>query len=496
MRRIFGYWILFMAVIILQIAPVRANASWLDDWVNQKTSVSPNYFSGQQRGYFTAGSFSARWRPSKTVYPFTAEAPGVDSGCGGIDIFGGALGFINGQQLVQQLQTLLQAAPAVAFNLALNTLCQPCQAIINKIKAIADRLNNIQFNACHDAKVLAVRAVSAVDPVAKKKLAKQVDTKYSVWQGITDMYSTIVGEENGNSTGSSTGTGATPRQINSTKDFLSGCPADVKNLFNSDGQATTTLLYSLGKQFDPANPYDNSTIALMRGLIGDLVFSYENSGIAGSPGAKQLNITYIPPCEQNKGTSIDDFYSGNVYVETGVVPGSTSGSCSKLPVTDGNFIQYMNTKIDAIVNKIKSAQLLGTDVDFVKHMPTPIYSAMKAAILTKQEGAVGSTLADIGARAYAYESLSDLYDRVEHLIEYGQSTISASPSKPHCQVALLDPTLDALKTMRANILKYKGLIEKDYIAHANDTLTLQDLSKNYEMINALANEKINKTFGL
>lgn len=68
--------------------PTIASAAWVDDWLQQKTTTSPNYFSGQQRGYYSGGSFNARW-PNTTSYPVTVEMPRIKSGCGGIDVFTG-----------------------------------------------------------------------------------------------------------------------------------------------------------------------------------------------------------------------------------------------------------------------------------------------------------------------------------------------------------------------------------------------------------------------
>ncbi|MEA2115340.1 MAG: conjugal transfer protein TraH, partial [Thermodesulfobacteriota bacterium] len=44
------------------------SAAWVDDWLNQRTTTSPNYLAGQQRGYYSGGGFSARW-PSTVDYP-------------------------------------------------------------------------------------------------------------------------------------------------------------------------------------------------------------------------------------------------------------------------------------------------------------------------------------------------------------------------------------------------------------------------------------------
>ena len=74
------------ATLALAIAttPALSWSGWVDDWMSQKTSTSPSYYEGAKRGYYTGGSFSARW-PNGTDYPVTVTMPSVKSGCGGID---------------------------------------------------------------------------------------------------------------------------------------------------------------------------------------------------------------------------------------------------------------------------------------------------------------------------------------------------------------------------------------------------------------------------
>ena len=106
-----------------------ARAGFVDDWITQKAETSPGYFEGQKRGYFTGGSFSARW-PQTRDYLMSFEPPRLKFGCGGIDAFMGGFSFMNFEYLVQKLQRILQAAPAAAFDLALKNLCEPCSNVI------------------------------------------------------------------------------------------------------------------------------------------------------------------------------------------------------------------------------------------------------------------------------------------------------------------------------------------------------------------------------
>ena len=118
--------ILLIAALVI---PGTARAGWVDDWLAQNTSNPPDYFAGQKRGYYSGGSFSARW-PNNATYPVTVEPPRIRSGCGGIDIFLGGFSFLNFEYLVQKLQRILMSGGAVAFDLALKTLFEPCSTSI------------------------------------------------------------------------------------------------------------------------------------------------------------------------------------------------------------------------------------------------------------------------------------------------------------------------------------------------------------------------------
>src|SRR3546814_12020168 len=68
----------------------------------------------QARGYVTAGGFSGRVDVHHD-YLTSVTLPKVRAGCGGIDMFLGGMSFLDPDYLVQKLESILQAAPAVAF---------------------------------------------------------------------------------------------------------------------------------------------------------------------------------------------------------------------------------------------------------------------------------------------------------------------------------------------------------------------------------------------
>jgi len=72
------------------------------------------YIKGQQRGYYSGGSFSARMACQKGLF-INRAAPRIKAGCGGLDIFTGGISFMNFDYLVKKTGKDLQAAPAAGF---------------------------------------------------------------------------------------------------------------------------------------------------------------------------------------------------------------------------------------------------------------------------------------------------------------------------------------------------------------------------------------------
>ena len=135
-------------------------------------------------GRLDLGTVGDEQRPS--VFRGT---PRFKVGCGGIDLFMGGFSFLNVNYLVQKFQKILQAAPAMAFDLALSTLCQQCSNIMKSLEALANELNGLQMNDCHDAKVLSAKLVSPFTDNPKIKAEAQQD--FSLETGLTDIYNDI-----------------------------------------------------------------------------------------------------------------------------------------------------------------------------------------------------------------------------------------------------------------------------------------------------------------
>src|SRR3546814_186054 len=118
-----------------------------ESWFDNVTYTSPGSFEDQTRGYLTAGGMSGRVDVHND-YLMSPSLPKVKAGCGGIDMFLGGMSFLDPDYLVQKLESILQAAPAVAFQYLLETLDEKMGNIISKMEEANHFLNLILGNNC------------------------------------------------------------------------------------------------------------------------------------------------------------------------------------------------------------------------------------------------------------------------------------------------------------------------------------------------------------
>lgn len=145
--------IFFLALTLLVLSGQPARADWFSDLTSGIQTNSPAAWEGQKRGYFTGGGFSLRTQTSREPL-LNIQAPRISAGCGGIDVFWGAFSYLNPEYLIQAFQNIMSAAPAYAFKLALQQLCDPCDDVMSALQQMAQAINNIALDECGSAQAL------------------------------------------------------------------------------------------------------------------------------------------------------------------------------------------------------------------------------------------------------------------------------------------------------------------------------------------------------
>lgn len=130
--------------------------------------TSPTAHMGQRRGVLDAGSVVARSRiMNENLISFVP--PSITAGCGGIDIIGGSISAISGDQFQQYLRTIAQNAAGYAFEVALQNMCKSCAETMNYLQRVTQAINQALGNSCQLAKGLVNAGADALNLAHKDK---------------------------------------------------------------------------------------------------------------------------------------------------------------------------------------------------------------------------------------------------------------------------------------------------------------------------------------
>ncbi len=470
MRRKKAIAVVLLLAVFISLMPASdgVKAGFIDDWLSQKTQSGPDYFEGQKRGYFSGGSFSARWKQSNDFIA-SFDPPRLQFGCGGIDAFMGGFSFLNVEYLVQKLQRIMQAAPAMAFDMALNVLCEPCSNIMKSMEALSNYLNQLQLDDCKAGKVVAAKVLDQFS--GNSKIKAEADKTYSITTGLQDLGQklTEVWKSKNNESESS------------IPEMTAGCPGEVNAIFNTGGK---TVLEALGD----LRGLPSSHVDLMRGLIGDVkIVSYTRSD-----GRTDTSAVYIPPCPDNSYVTLDAIYQGETYSKT------VGEVCSKVTDTNANITNWVNNQLSSVSSKISATNIaLGNDEKgFLQVMGLPIHNSLKIAIATNQSPLMMAMLGETAAKTYAFAMIKDAITSARHNVQVAYSIYSkkGASQRANCQAELFDTTVEAMKGLDKAGTQMIGTLYSDYQRVLTEMMSYDDFAKRFEDYHNLATTKLSVMF--
>ncbi len=434
-----------LIVTLLFVSP--GHCGWVDDWITQKTVSNPGSFESQKRGFATAGGASMRWKQSND-YLVTASAPKFSSGCGGIDMFLGGFDFLKYEMLVKKLQSIMgPAAATFAFDIAMNTLCEPCAKGIKSLEAITDRLNQLQLDDCKAQK--ATVAIMKDPSALMSPMETEAVSSFLVTSGIQPLYADVV--DAGRETTTQSVMGA---QGIGKPDLVTGCPTEIRNIFFTPG----SLLNNLATEKGVATGY----IALIRALVGDVEIS------------PNLNYNYLMPCDENSPENVSGFVYGDIYIRD-----LTTNNCDPITVITINGIShtsiagYIRSELETVAQvMLDRGDLMPPQEAFMQTIPGPIYMAMKTDIQAWGESATAATVAgsyvDFASAAYAVAMFNDLYTTIETVLSTAEILVKnkkgtdTGNNQNTCKDHLKDGPFYTLLDMQQAVAKYKVAIGENY----------------------------------
>lgn len=208
----------------------------------------------------------------KSVTLFSFDPPSFSAGCAGVSWHFGGFAFISMDEIRQLVEAVAQASLGVAVDLAMQTLCPQCYAVMSKLRDIANMMRNATADACGMAKQLGEMAKQAFTTNSAGSQTKCADLQTSAnkddsflqsWAGTCntlDKAQDVVGKASASMEKYLQGRG-------------SGSPVD-SDLLASMGNLTHRQLVALGYQ-------DGFTKDFLLSMMGMVVMKPSGSSCAG-----------------------------------------------------------------------------------------------------------------------------------------------------------------------------------------------------------------------
>ncbi len=373
---------------------------------------NPTVIQGQEANYYSGGSLFLR-NPVKNMQLVQFQAPSLTAGCGGIDMFGGAFSYINSDQLVTFGKNMLDSAPGVAFNLAMQVYAPTVSHDFEAFQNFMNQMNNFNLNSCTADYAIAGAATEALgnNQYACKDLGAQGGN-------FADWAAGAVG----------------------CKDDSGSAYSYAENQAGGKQQLTvnTNVVWNALQQQSMYSG-DQSLSEFMMSLSGTIVFDQN-----GNP------TTY--PALANDPTIFNALLNGgqtaNIYkCEDSSTCLQITTQTLALPVGQGlidqvsNYIDGTNGIAQAIAS---DTALTAAQQSFLSSIPFPLLTYMR----TSQESGMNINF-DQFSDAIAYMVLINYLLQTEHVVEnsvanltnYNQSTVNQIVTSINSNVNMLNQKL-------------------------------------------------------
>jgi conjugative transfer pilus assembly protein TraH len=413
--------------------------SWAENWFDAATYSSGGSFNTQTRGYVSGGSFSGRLNLSND-YLMSLQAPKISAGCGGIDGFLGGLAFLDEDYLVQKFQNIMQAAPAVAFDLALKAMCKECSETLTKLEAAVNYLNGIQINECALAKKT-VAVLDKDDPTTLKDMWTEMSGEESLneamdrsWQEAKESMDANNGDP-----------------IADLKKTVAMCPRELKEIFD-EGYVISNMAENMGAE---------DFAEIIRGYVGDVV-------IQSNPEDKIPLAREIEPCAANDVTNVKAMLYGYAEKKT------ERGVCEE-DDDDGGVLNIVQEMLDNISEKIKSGKAFNEEEkNFINNTSTvPVYTMLSTAAKNGVLSETVDSIDEIVALGYSYYMMSSLYDNTARMFRQAKKSINTSTySHKYCNIELYTPQIEKFKGMQKRLEKTKDAFKESYLVELQNYQTI------------------------
>ncbi len=427
-----------LIVIFLLTSPI-ASADWTDDWFASSTSSGASSYKNQQRGFYSAGSYSARLNVSNDPL-LSISPPRISAGCGGVDVFLGGMTMLDPDYLVDKLQNMISAAPAIAFDTAMKVMSKELSETMKSFEKIINDLNSIQVNDCQWASKLGEPVGDYIGTAASNRL-RTLDGK--VGQALGSVTSWYEGTENQ--------TASNQEPTEDIKQLTVDCPTQFKNIFK-----TGSLLQNAADEFG------FSYVDTMRGFVGDVFINADAA----------VNAPVIEPvssCPENNESSIDDFVAGNAQKKVQTIAGTV---CQNDSATAGGLREMVSNSMVAISNKLKTkTAITAAEEAFLTSTPIPILPILVDSIALGDEAMAIALTEEVVAYAYAFYMVDDLYNTLDNMIRETDVVMNATGGTGAlCDRTVYAEAFDHLAAIKDDAYKFRMAARDSYLKKTEEQM--------------------------
>jgi hypothetical protein len=158
MRKVIAAFLLFLSTLMLSAQPVYADspsAANIFATIGGTTTIDRGgSIHSQARSIYSLGGGMVSFE-GKKVSLLSADPPSFSAGCSGISWHFGGFAFISLDEIRQLVEAVAQASLGVAVDLAMQTLCPQCYAVMAKLRDISNMMRNAAADACKVAENMA-----------------------------------------------------------------------------------------------------------------------------------------------------------------------------------------------------------------------------------------------------------------------------------------------------------------------------------------------------
>ena len=327
--------------------------------------TGPTAFQGQAAGYYSLGNIYTRF-PNKSVTPASITLPSIKAGCGGIDLFAGGFSFISAEQFVALAKAVANNAIGFAFDLALTVIDSQIAVTMQKIRDLANKVNEFNINSCEAAQKLVDKVGSSIDTVQEKICASAAANQGRFKDNIEARW----------------------------KCASAGTRRSVLDGIDDPGQKDSVPLLPLNYTWSVLTKSGNGLFAdtefrqLVMNMVGTILTS--NVPKPGAPADSQGSIDVVAPAigglyssllDGTNGTPVAIMACDNPLLCLNLVPGTVSISASSA------FRPRVRALLASIVDKIRSDGVLTqAERDVVAMSTIPIYKILAVSATANISG--------------------------------------------------------------------------------------------------------------